>query len=539
MKKITILLTLLIVISVGFLSGCNEQVTKEEAPIIKFFTATPSIIVLGNSSVLNWSIDKATSVSIDNGIGNVTLIGPYTVVPEESKNYTYTLTATNLYGTNTKSIILYVIMPNQNIIENTTCQNRGFQLGSRACSDDKNYQICGYYNGSECLDWGPMIPCSECIMGNCIDIYSPAQDTQFWSILLTYTGYEDINRTIHLKNLLLNGGWQEDHIRTLAGEDATYNNLLEALEWLRDNSDSNDVIFLSLNAHGNEGYMALTDNSLAYSKLAEELNTVKYGGMVIIPNACFGASSIPFLEKENRVIMWSQEGMSTLWDALSGFGDLRGDNNDWVSAEEIYMMKNFYCTKNNLTSIIYDDYPGELNLLNLNGYWRYLDQYNSNDSLFTSGYGCSVGAIKEKTDTWVAQGFIPNLPILTKVSLNVIKHGNPGPLTLSIGDNLSGSDLTNITIQESHFLPEIEELTDFDFPDIDVVPGNTYYIIVKAPQAIQNNGDFNYYTITASHSTNQSDDHYTHGDLFRMNDPFQTHGFYYTDLEFYTLGKLN
>ena len=45
MKKITILLIAFTVISVGFLSGCNEQV-EAEAPIINSFTATPSVIVL-------------------------------------------------------------------------------------------------------------------------------------------------------------------------------------------------------------------------------------------------------------------------------------------------------------------------------------------------------------------------------------------------------------------------------------------------------------------------------------------------------------
>ena len=83
------------------------------------------------------------------------------------------------------------------------------------------------------------------------------------------------------------------------------------------------------------------------------------------------------------------------------------------------------------------------------------------------------------------------------------------------------------------------ELTDFDFPDIEVLPGKTYYIVLKAPQAIENDGDFNYYGVSASISTKENDDHYINGELFRFNDPFPTHGFFYIDLEFYTFGKLN
>src|SRR4030042_273515 len=105
MKKITILLIAFTVISVGFLSGCNEQV-EAEAPIINSFTATPSVIVFGNTSVLNWSIEGATDISINNEIGNVSISGPYTIIP--TKNTTYILTASNSYGSSNASVTVYV-----------------------------------------------------------------------------------------------------------------------------------------------------------------------------------------------------------------------------------------------------------------------------------------------------------------------------------------------------------------------------------------------------------------------------------------------
>ena len=80
--------------------------TSEEgaAPIINFFTATPNPVIFGNSTVLKWSVTGATSVSIDNGIGNVDFIGSYTFSPSSSKKYI--LTASNEYGT-TYSIYLF------------------------------------------------------------------------------------------------------------------------------------------------------------------------------------------------------------------------------------------------------------------------------------------------------------------------------------------------------------------------------------------------------------------------------------------------
>lgn len=56
------------------------------------FFADPPSIVVGGSTTLNWEVDDATDVSIDQGIGNVALSGSASVSP--SQTTTYTLTAT-------------------------------------------------------------------------------------------------------------------------------------------------------------------------------------------------------------------------------------------------------------------------------------------------------------------------------------------------------------------------------------------------------------------------------------------------------------
>jgi len=100
-KVLCVLFTVLI-LAVLF-SGCGEQ---GQPPKINFFIATPSILISGNSSVLSWSTTGATSISINNGIGNVNLNGPYTVVP--TRTQTYILTATNSYGSINASVVIYV-----------------------------------------------------------------------------------------------------------------------------------------------------------------------------------------------------------------------------------------------------------------------------------------------------------------------------------------------------------------------------------------------------------------------------------------------
>lgn len=64
-------------------------------PSCDSFTASPSTIVVGNSSTLSWSTTNATRVTINNGIGDVAADGSTTVSP--TTNTTYVLT---VFGTN-------------------------------------------------------------------------------------------------------------------------------------------------------------------------------------------------------------------------------------------------------------------------------------------------------------------------------------------------------------------------------------------------------------------------------------------------------
>lgn len=71
-------------------------VTVVPTPVITNFTANPSTISGGQNSTLSWSVNGATSLSIDNGIGDVTTKPSATVSPAATT--TYTLTAGNTVG---------------------------------------------------------------------------------------------------------------------------------------------------------------------------------------------------------------------------------------------------------------------------------------------------------------------------------------------------------------------------------------------------------------------------------------------------------
>jgi hypothetical protein len=92
-------------------AGTGMKITSGVAiPIINSFTAEPSTIVSGETSVLSWSLSNADSARIDPG--NITVSatsGTISVTPGVSR--TYTLTAVNANGPAERSALVTVSVP--------------------------------------------------------------------------------------------------------------------------------------------------------------------------------------------------------------------------------------------------------------------------------------------------------------------------------------------------------------------------------------------------------------------------------------------
>ncbi|MCU1310917.1 MAG: pyrrolo-quinoline quinone [Candidatus Angelobacter sp.] len=71
-------------------------------PIIVQFSADPTSLGPGQQSKLSWNVSNADKVTIDNGIGDVALVGSTSVSPTATT--TYTLTATGAQGTKTATV---------------------------------------------------------------------------------------------------------------------------------------------------------------------------------------------------------------------------------------------------------------------------------------------------------------------------------------------------------------------------------------------------------------------------------------------------
>lgn len=85
----------------------NITVGNAGPPEIVSFTAIPQAIRLGQSSTLSWRVTNATSVTLDNGIGQKGPSGSVTVTPQQTTSYTLTA-----FGTQNVSAALTVEVNN-------------------------------------------------------------------------------------------------------------------------------------------------------------------------------------------------------------------------------------------------------------------------------------------------------------------------------------------------------------------------------------------------------------------------------------------
>jgi hypothetical protein len=83
----------------------NLSVASKTTPVISGFTASPSSITAGGSSVLTWVVTGATTITIES-IGDVTTLASANVTPTATT--TYTMYAVNSAGTTTKTVTVSI-----------------------------------------------------------------------------------------------------------------------------------------------------------------------------------------------------------------------------------------------------------------------------------------------------------------------------------------------------------------------------------------------------------------------------------------------
>jgi len=106
-KKLIPVVLLILLFTAGCdLAGINLTTTTQSAAI-NSFGASPATISAGGSSTLSWTVTGATTVNIDQGIGNVALSGSRVVMPTSTTVYTLTATSpTGISVTATAQVIV-------------------------------------------------------------------------------------------------------------------------------------------------------------------------------------------------------------------------------------------------------------------------------------------------------------------------------------------------------------------------------------------------------------------------------------------------
>ncbi len=143
-----------------------------------------------------------------------------------------------------------------------------------------------------------------------------------------------------------------------------------------------------------------------------------------------------------------------------------------VHAEENEKIITDESGKLDLEAVIFEASPGkdDSDSIPSSSFFDTLDQQQTQDS----NYSFTV-----VENSWFAQSFIPTLETLTRVELKLYKRGTLNTLIVSIKSNLSGPDLTWVSIPGTSIPtnPANKTWYECDFPDISVTPGNTYYIV--------------------------------------------------------------
>jgi hypothetical protein len=336
--------------------------------------------------------------------------------------------------------------------------------------------------------------------------------TEFWALYVASDPFDDEigkDSILHakiMKNVLCSNGWHEDHIKLLTGN-VTKIDVFQGIKWLIDNVNESDTVLICLDDHGMKNYFCLDSTIFNkgrfwYWQLGRELNKIDCGAMVIVISACYSGSAIPFLKQKNRVIMTS----SSPYDAsgnfiegfiqgLTGIADYEegiGNKNGATSAEEAYC----YLLNEEFTEpiqcdspLIYDGYEADqIHLTYQNWTNGKIDQMTRSTLHFGSWENSAiVTGDNSEEECKVAQSFIPEFNQITMVQLFIDRVGEDDPpFTVSLRKNLTGENIATSSIKPFDLINESKSLMSFVFNDINVNPGEEYYIVCNTSK----NGEY-------------------------------------------------
>ncbi len=148
-----------------------------------------------------------------------------------------------------------------------------------------------------------------------VDSHS-SEETEYWAVLVGINNYPgqskdlpySINEISSFKNALLHGeNWLPSHIQVLSDKNASREGIFDALEWLDEQEDENDVTVFYYIGHGSQDYnrnesLSVYDSKISDKELDEQFDNLE-GRVVIILDCCHSGGFIEELGQMKRVIL--------------------------------------------------------------------------------------------------------------------------------------------------------------------------------------------------------------------------------------------
>ena len=200
-------------------------------------------------------------------------------------------------------------------------------------------------------------------------ICSINSETEYWAVIVCTN---TTNITSIYNSIINKSNWNESHIILLKREQATKENILDALEWLSINTGSQDIILFSYTGHGTYtgifndrkyGIVPWDHNLILTDELDEKLDQIKCKYQCLFFDCCLSGNFVgrnflffsSILDEENRVILMSTQRRGAGFTAAVIVGDeevnvinferfvseafqkgIDKNSDGWVSAEEAF-----------------------------------------------------------------------------------------------------------------------------------------------------------------------------------------------------------
>jgi len=161
--------------------------------------------------------------------------------------------------------------------------------------------------------------------------------TEYWGVIIEVIDAVYNITSLHT-SLISSLNWDTSHVIHIIGANASKKAILESIDWIGNQSDSNDIVFFAVCTHGfsfqdSRGIVSWYNELVSIEELNEKFNRIEAQGTCLLFDCCHSGEFVKkhplkthTLEAENRVVL-----MST-WRNGVGIAGWLDDNNGTLTS---------------------------------------------------------------------------------------------------------------------------------------------------------------------------------------------------------------